>query len=102
MRTFVNNATEQVPTDSLARSRSRTSSRRFSRAASSSASASPSRPGASTTRDSWIPDTFNGEGYGLLYDVNLKPKTAYYALQQDLALSAGTVHRGGVGAEAGK
>ncbi|MFE9428515.1 endo-1,4-beta-xylanase [Kitasatospora sp. NPDC006697] len=44
--------------------------------------------------DSWIPGTFTGEGYGLLYDVNLKPKPAYFALQQDLAVGAGSAHRG--------
>jgi endo-1,4-beta-xylanase len=45
--------------------------------------------------DSWIPGTFKGEGYGLLYDVNLKPKDAYYALQQDLELAAHTTHHDG-------
>ena len=39
--------------------------------------------------DSWIPNTFSGEGYGLLYDTQLQPKQAYFALQQDLRLAAG-------------
>ncbi|HYK26785.1 MAG TPA: endo-1,4-beta-xylanase [Streptosporangiaceae bacterium] len=38
--------------------------------------------------DSWIPGFFKGEGYATLYDVNLNPKPAYYALQQDLQLAA--------------
>jgi len=38
--------------------------------------------------DSWIPGFFKGEGYATLYDVNLNPKPAYFALQQDLQLAA--------------
>jgi len=38
--------------------------------------------------DSWIPGFFKGEGYATLYDVNLSPKPAYFALQQDLQLAA--------------
>ena len=34
--------------------------------------------------DSWVPGFFTGEGYATLYDVNLNPKPAYSALQQDL------------------
>jgi endo-1,4-beta-xylanase len=37
--------------------------------------------------DSWIPGFFTGEGYATLYDVNLNPKPAYFALQQDLQLA---------------
>jgi endo-1,4-beta-xylanase len=88
VRTFVNNATEQVPTDSLAQ---------FAQPYEFSAELKGCqlvRACISFTAwgvydgDSWIPGTFEGEGYGLLYDVNLKPKTAYYTLQQDLALGA--------------
>jgi endo-1,4-beta-xylanase len=38
--------------------------------------------------DSWVPGFFTGEGYATIYDVNLQPKPAYYALQQDLKLAA--------------
>ncbi|HUZ25012.1 MAG TPA: endo-1,4-beta-xylanase [Streptosporangiaceae bacterium] len=38
--------------------------------------------------DSWVPGFFTGEGYATLYDVNLQPKPAFYALQQDLQLAA--------------
>jgi endo-1,4-beta-xylanase len=48
--------------------------------------------------DSWVPGVFTGEGYADIYDVNLAPKAAYTAMQQDLALAAGTPHRTGVGA----
>ena len=37
--------------------------------------------------DSWVPGTFTGEGYATLYDVNLNPKPAFFALQQDLRLA---------------
>ncbi|MEY9871726.1 endo-1,4-beta-xylanase [Streptacidiphilus sp. MAP12-33] len=42
--------------------------------------------------DSWIPNTFSGEGYGLLYDARLRPKQAYFALRQDLLLGL-SAHR---------
>jgi endo-1,4-beta-xylanase len=38
--------------------------------------------------DSWVPGFFTGEGIATLYDVNLNPKTAYTALQEDLTLAA--------------
>ncbi|NUP49476.1 MAG: endo-1,4-beta-xylanase [Catenulispora sp.] len=38
--------------------------------------------------DSWIPSWFKTEGYANLYDVNLAPKPALAALQQDLTLAA--------------
>jgi endo-1,4-beta-xylanase len=38
--------------------------------------------------DSWVPGFFTGEGYATIYDVNLRPKPAYFALQQDLKLAA--------------
>jgi endo-1,4-beta-xylanase len=46
-----------------------------------------------------VPSTFKGEGYADIYDVNLNPKPAYTALQQDLTLAAkGAPHRTGAGA----
>lgn len=38
--------------------------------------------------DSWVPGFFTGEGFANIYDVNLNPKPAYTALQQDLKLAA--------------
>jgi endo-1,4-beta-xylanase len=48
--------------------------------------------------DSWVPGFFVGEGFADIYDVNLNPKTAYTALQQDLDLAHGAQHRTGSGA----
>ena len=91
VRTFVDNATDQVPTSQLAQ---------FAQPF----EFSEELKGCELVRqcisftawgvydgDSWIPGTFSGEGYGLLYDVNLKPKPAYSALQQDLELAANGV-----------
>ena len=91
VRTFVDNATDQVPTSQLAQ---------FAQPF----EFSEELKGCELVRqcisftawgvydgDSWIPGTFSGEGYGLLYDVNLKPKAAYSALQQDLELAANGV-----------
>jgi endo-1,4-beta-xylanase len=38
--------------------------------------------------ESWVPGFFTGEGYADIYDVNLTPKAAYYAMQADLAFAA--------------
>ena len=48
--------------------------------------------------DSWVPGFFTGEGYATIYDVNLQPKPAFFALQQDLRLAAfGAPERPGAG-----
>jgi len=45
-----------------------------------------------------VPGFFTGEGYATLYDVNLNPKPAFSALQQDLQFAAfGAPHRFGDG-----
>ncbi|MEU7689073.1 endo-1,4-beta-xylanase [Microbispora hainanensis] len=48
---------------------------------------------------SWIPGWFADpqEGAALLYDADLKPKSQYYVIQQDLALAAGAPRRDGGG-----
>ena len=38
--------------------------------------------------ESWVPGVFPGEGYADIYDVNLNKKDAYNELQQDLKLAA--------------
>jgi len=38
--------------------------------------------------ESWVPGVFAGEGYADIYDVNLNKKDAYFELQQDLKLAA--------------
>ena len=42
---------------------------------------------------SWVPAVFPGEGAATIYDENLQPKPEYTALQQTLALAAGTPGR---------
>jgi len=100
VRTFVNNATDQVPTDHLA---TFAQPYEFSQMLKSCLAV---RRCISFTvwgfgdADSWVPGFFTGEGYATLYDVNLQPKPAYYDLQQDLGLAAnGAPHRTGTGAQ---
>jgi endo-1,4-beta-xylanase len=42
---------------------------------------------------SWVPSVFKGEGSADLYDANLQPKPAYFALQQDLQIALGAPRR---------
>jgi len=42
---------------------------------------------------SWVPGVFPGEGAATIYDENLQPKPEYTAVQQTLALGAGTPGR---------
>lgn len=42
---------------------------------------------------SWVPGVFTGEGFALIYDVDLQPKHAYTVLQEDLELAQGAPHR---------
>lgn len=42
---------------------------------------------------SWVPGVFAGQGAATIYDENLQPKVEYTALQQTLALAAGTPGR---------
>ncbi|MCL2543116.1 MAG: endo-1,4-beta-xylanase [Nocardioidaceae bacterium] len=93
VRTFVDSAATQVPTDSLAAS---AQSNEFSQELQACLEV---RSCISFTvwdvddADSWVPGTFAGEGAATLYDVNLKPKAQYTALQQTLQLAAGAPRR---------
>ncbi|MFJ1755384.1 endo-1,4-beta-xylanase [Kitasatospora sp. NPDC088134] len=94
VRTFVNNPTEQLPTSQLA-----SFAQPFEFSAMLKACQLVDQCLSFTAwgvydGDSWIPGTFSGTGYGLLYDVAMQPKPAYYALRQDLALAAGPAHHG--------
>jgi endo-1,4-beta-xylanase len=42
---------------------------------------------------SWVPATFQGEGYAGIYDVNLAKKPSYHRISQDLRLAAGAPRR---------
>jgi endo-1,4-beta-xylanase len=46
--------------------------------------------------ESWVPGTFRGEGDATIYDVNLKPKQQFTALQLTLSLAPGAPDRRGV------
>jgi endo-1,4-beta-xylanase len=88
VRTFVNNATDQVPTDSLAQFAQPFEYQEMLKAALAVPEVISFTVWGFGDADSWVPGTFGGEGYACLYDVNLNPKAAYYAFQSDLALAA--------------
>ena len=89
--TFVNNATDQVPTDNLAQFAQPFEFSEMMKAALAVPELISFTVWGFTDADSWVPGFFTGEGYATLYDVNLNPKPAYYALQSDLALAASGV-----------
>jgi endo-1,4-beta-xylanase len=88
VRTFVNNATDQVPTDNLAMFAQPYEYSEMLKAALAVPECISFTVWGFTDSDSWVPGTFAGEGYAGIYDVNQQPKAAYYALQSDLALAA--------------
>jgi endo-1,4-beta-xylanase len=94
VRTFVNNATDQVPTDSLAVFAQPYEFSAMLRAALAVPECISFTVWGFTDADSWVPGFFTGEGYATIYDVNQQPKPAYYELQSDLRLAAyGAPHR---------
>jgi endo-1,4-beta-xylanase len=88
VRTFVNNATDQVPTDSLSQFAQPFEYSEMLKAALAVPECISFTVWGFTDSDSWVPGVFTGEGYAGIYDVNQQPKAAYYALQSDLALAA--------------
>ena len=94
VRTFVNNATDQVPTANLALFAHPYEYSELLKAALAVPQCISFTVWGFTDSDSWVPGTFAGEGYAAIYDVNQQPKAAYYSLQSDLALAAfGAPHR---------
>jgi endo-1,4-beta-xylanase len=94
VRTFVNNATDQVPTANLALFAQPYEYSELLKAALAVPQCISFTVWGFTDSDSWVPGTFAGEGYAAIYDVNQQPKAAYYSLQSDLALAAfGAPHR---------
>ena len=87
VRTFVNNATEQVPTDHLAQFAQPFEFGQMLKACLAVPQCISFTVWGFTDADSWVPGFFTGEGYATIYDVNLQPKPAYYELQQDLQLA---------------
>jgi len=90
VRTFVNNATEQVPTDHLATLAQPYEFSQMLKACLAVRQCISFTVWGVSDAVSWIPGWFTNplEGYATLYDVNLQPKPAYTALQQDLTLAA--------------
>jgi endo-1,4-beta-xylanase len=88
VRTFVNNATEQVPTDQLAISAHAYYYDQLLKACLAVRSCISFTVWGFGDKDSWVPGWFTGEGYAGIYDVHLQPKPAYTELQQDLKLAA--------------
>jgi endo-1,4-beta-xylanase len=88
VRTFVTNATTQVPTDSLAQFAQPQEFSLMLRACLAVPQCISFTVWGFTDADSWVPGFFTGEGYATIYDVNQQPKPAYYALQSDLQLAA--------------
>jgi endo-1,4-beta-xylanase len=100
VRTFVNNATEQVPTDNLALFAQPYEFDQMMKACLAVRQCISFTVWGVNDAVSWIPGFFNNpqEGYATLYDVNSQPKQAYTDLQIDLAGAAfGAPHRSGGG-----
>lgn len=94
VRTFVNNATAQVPTDALAPAAQAYYYDQMMKACLAVRSCISFTVWGFGDADSWVPGFFTGEGYAGTYDVNLQPKESYFAMQQDLTLAAhGAPHR---------
>ena len=87
VRTIVNNATEQVPTDHLAQFAQPYEFGQMLKACLAVPQCISFTVWGFTDADSWVPGFFTGEGYATIYDVSQQPKPAYYELQQDLRLA---------------
>ena len=88
VRTFVNNATQQVPTDPLAPFAQAYLFSQMMLAVLAVPQAISFTVWGFVDTDSWVPGAFPGEGYATLYDVNAQPKLAFYNLLEDLQLAA--------------
>jgi endo-1,4-beta-xylanase len=99
VRTFVNNATAQQPTNSLAVFAHADWFDQMLKACLFVKSCISFTVWGFGDADSWIPGFFKGEGFGTPWDVNLQPKPAFTSMQQDLSLARdGAPHRTGRGA----
>jgi len=98
VRTFVNSATAQQPTNSLAVFAHAHYYDQMLKACLFVRSCISFTVWGFGDADSWIPGFFKGEGFGGIYDVNLQPKPAFVDLRQDLQLGVdGAPHRTGRG-----
>jgi endo-1,4-beta-xylanase len=88
VRTFVNNATDQVPTDHLSTFAQPEEESQMLQACLAVRQCISFTVWGFTDADSWVPGFFTGEGYATIYDVNQQPKQAYVDMQSDLKLAA--------------
>lgn len=95
VRTFVNNAEEQVPTEHLATLAQPYEFSQMMKACLEVRACISFTVWGVGDAYSWVPGFFQGQGYALLHDVNLQPKPAYSAVRQDLLLAQGAPRRGG-------
>ena len=99
VRTFVNNATDQVPTDNLATFAQPEEFSQMMKACLAVRQCILFTVWGFTDADSWVPGFFTGEGYATIYDVKQQPKLAYTELQTDLELATPAAPRSGCRAE---
>ena len=88
VRTFVNNATTQMPTDHLAPFAQAYEFSQMMLAALAVPEVTSFTVWGFVDADSWVPGFFTGEGYATIYDVNAQPKLSFYNLLEDLQLAA--------------
>jgi endo-1,4-beta-xylanase len=88
VRTFVNNATDQVPTNGLENFAQPFEMDEMLKASLAHPELISFTVWGFTDADSWVPGFFTGEGFATIYDVNLNPKQAYLSMQSTLKLAA--------------
>jgi len=88
VHTFVNNATDQVPTNGLENFAQPFEMDEMLKASLAHPELISFTVWGFTDADSWVPGFFTGEGFATIYDVNLNPKQAYLSMQSTLKLAA--------------
>ena len=95
VRTFVDSAATQVPTDSLGLFAQPYEFSAMPQACLATRNCISFTAWGFWDTNSWVPGWFKGEGYATLYDVNLHAKPVLFDLQRDLRLAAGAPRRRG-------
>lgn len=94
VRTFVDNAAQQNPTNPLAKFAQPYEYSQMLQACLAVSDCLSFTVWGVGDAYSWVPGWFEGQGAATLYDVDLQPRPAYTALQQDLRLAPGVArHR---------
>ncbi|NUO57104.1 MAG: endo-1,4-beta-xylanase [Hamadaea sp.] len=88
VRTFVDNATDQVPTSNLALFAQPYEYVQMLRSCLEVPECISFTVWGFGDANSWVPGWFTGEGYACIYDVDLNPKPAYTDLQHELRLAS--------------